>query len=114
MFKDNEKVATPKTVSADTKNNNLALPLSSAITMEVIKKSCRMGVGADLQSPSVILALLIGTKEVCTTAHLNEMFHLNDTQPSYLFNEGIVDRDIVIENPPFSLLSQFIEWLKAA
>lgn len=114
MIKDKKTVATPKKVSADTNNTKLALPLSSAITMEEIKKSCRMGVGADLLSPSVIFALLIGTKEVCTTAHINEMFHRNDTQPSYLFNEGSVDRDIVIENPPFSLLPQFIEWLKAA
>lgn len=110
MKNSKKTVDTLKKVSADTKNLNLALPLSPAITMGEIKKSCRIGVGADLQSPNVIFALLIGTKEVCTTAHLNEMFHLNDAQRSYVFSEGSVDRDYNITELAYHILEIDCYW----
>jgi len=110
MKKTNKTQSAPKTVSADTNNTNLALPLSSAITMEEIKKSCRIEVGADLQSPSVIFALLIGTKEVCTTAHLNEMFHLNDAQRDCVFVEGCVARDYNITELAYHILENEFYW----
>ena len=104
MKKFNFSARLRKALNNETKNTNLALPFSSAITMEEIKKSCSIGVGADLQSPNVIFALLIGTKEVCTTAHLNEMFHLNDAQRSCVFIEGSVDRDYHITELAYRIL----------
>lgn len=110
MNKTKKIVVTLKKVSADTKNINLALPLSPAITMEEITKSCRIEVGADLQSPSVIFALLIGTKEVCTTAHLNEMFHLNDAQRDCVFDEGCVARDYRTTEQAYRILENEFYW----
>ena len=110
MKNSKKTVDTLKKVSADTKNLNLALPLSPAITMGEIKKSCRIGVGADLQSPNVVFALLIGTKEVCTTAHLNEMFHLNDAQRDCVFDEGSVDRDYRTTELAYRILENEFYW----
>ena len=86
MKKSKNNVDTLKKVSADTKNINLALPLSPAITMGEIKKARH--IGDYNQSPSELFALLIETKEVCTTAHLNEMFHLSDKERRCVFYEG--------------------------
>lgn len=110
MKNNNHSAKLRKTMSNDTKNTNLALPFSSAITMEEIKKSCSIGVGADLLSPNVIFALLIGTKEVCTTAHLNEMFHLNDKQRRCVFSEGRVDRDYHITELAYRILESVFYW----
>ena len=110
MKKSKKNVDTLNKVGADTKNINLALPFSSTITMEEITKSCRIEVGADLQSPNVIFALLIGTKEVCTTAHLNEMFHLNDAQRDCVFDEGCVARDYRTTELAYRILENEFYW----
>lgn len=101
-------VDTLNKVSADTKNINLALPFSSQVTLEEIKKVCQ--IGDYNQAPSEIFALLIGTKEVCTTAHLNEMFHLNDKQRRCVFSEGRVGRDYHITELAYRILESEFYW----
>ena len=110
MNKTKKTVDTLKKVSADTKNNKLALPFSAQVTMEDIKKVCHMG---DYnQSPSVIFALLIGNKEVCTTTHLNEMFHLNDKQRRCVIHQGRrqYDRGYYTTERAYSILENEFSW----
>lgn len=110
MKKTTNTVAAPKTVSADTKNINLALPLSEQVTMEEIKKVCH--IGDYNQAPSEIFALLIETKEVCTTAHLNEMFHLTDKERRCVFYNGSrsYDRGYYTTEQAYKILENEFCW----
>lgn len=110
MKKTKKTVETLNKVSADTKNINLALPFSSQVTMEEIKKVCHMG-DYD-QAPCEIFALLIGNKGVCTTAHLNVMFHLSDRQRRCVIHQGRrqYDRGYYTTERAYNILENEFSW----
>lgn len=101
----------PKTVSADSKREDLSLkPFGSNITMDDLRKALRI---PDYhEEPEYLFDILIETKRICTRDHLKEMFKLEDFELRHVFYEGrrAYDRGFLTDRKAYETLSWDFLW----